>query len=125
LSVLGNDQEQETRREALQRVRKQLALNPTDKRALSLGAGSLFDNGENEEAIVWIKKALELYPEDPGILFNAVCLFAKIGNKDKALSLMELALEKGSGNKEWIERDPDYDSLRNEPHFKAMMKTLK
>ena len=125
LNVLENDQEKDARREGLNRVRKQLELNPTDRRALSLGAASLFDDGEREEALKWINNALKLYPKDPGVLLNGVCLFAKDGNKVKALSLLEIFIEKGSGNKEWIENDPDYDSLRNEPRFKALIEKLK
>jgi tetratricopeptide (TPR) repeat protein len=125
LKILGDNQEQDARREGLKRVRKQLELNPTDRRALSLGSVSLFESGEKEEALKWINKALELYPEDGGVLFNGICLFAKDGNKDKAMSLLEITIEKGYGNKEWIEHDPDYDSLRNEPRFKTLIKKLK
>ena len=72
----------------------------------------------------WINKALELYPEDGGVIFNGACLFAKNGNKEKAISLLNIAVEKGYGNKEWIEQDQDYDSLRNEPQFKALINKL-
>ncbi len=124
LNILGNNQEQDALREGLTRVRKQLELNPTDSRALSLGASSLFQNGEKTEAIKWINKALKLYPEDGSTLFNGACIFAKNGNKEKAISLLEIAVDKGWGSKEWIEQDQDYDSLRDEPKFKALIKKL-
>ena len=124
LTILGDHHWQDSLREGLRRVRKHLELNPIDRRALSLGAASLMNNGEKEEAIKWINKALELYPEDGGIIFNGACLFAKDGNKEKAISLLEIAIDKGWGNKEWIEQDQDYDSLRNEPKFKALIKKL-
>ena len=66
-------------------------------------------------------RAFELYPDDAGTLFNAACVYAKDGNKEHALSLLERAFAKGYGNKEWIEKDPDYVSLRNEPRFKALL----
>ena len=125
LKILRSDQEQYVKTEGLNRVRKQLELNPTDRRALSMGSVSLFETGEKEEALTWLNKALKLYPEDGTILFNGVCLYALNGDKDEAISLMEIAIEKGYGNKEWIERDPDYDSLRNEQRFKALIKKLK
>ncbi|NND52121.1 MAG: hypothetical protein HKN54_06930 [Flavobacteriaceae bacterium] len=68
--------------------------------------------------------ALELYPKDQGVIFNGACLFARDGNKEKALSLLETAIEKGFGSKEWIEQDKDYDSLRDEPRFKALINKL-
>ena len=124
LKILGEHHWQDSLREGLMRVRKHLELNPTGRRALSLGAASLFDNGEKKEAIEWMNKAIELYPEDGTVIFNGACLFAKNGNKEKAISLLNIGVEKGYGNKEWIEQDQDYDSLRNEPGFMALIKKL-
>jgi len=124
LRILRSDQEQVALKEGLKRVRKHLEFNPKDRRALSMGSVSLFENGEKEEAIKWINKAVKLYPEDGGVIFNGACLFALHGNKEKALSLLEIAIEKGYGNKDWLEQDQDYDSLRNEPRFKALIKKL-
>jgi adenylate cyclase len=121
LRVMGKDKEQEMMRKGISKARKQLELNPVDIRALALGAGSLFDLGEKEEAFKWISKAFELYPDDAGTLFNAAGLYAKAGNKDRALSLLERAFAKGYGNKNWIEKDPDYSSLRNEPRYKDLL----
>ncbi|HWJ27502.1 MAG TPA: hypothetical protein VNS32_13235, partial [Flavisolibacter sp.] len=98
---------------------------PTDRRALSLGAGNLLFTGEKEEAYRWINKALELYPEDTGVLVNAACFFAQENVKDKALDLLEIVFGKGFGKKDWIEYDPDYDNLRNEPRFIALLEKLK
>ena len=121
LRVMGKDKEQEMMRKGISKARKQLELNPVDIRALALGAGSLYDLGEKEEAFQWIRKAFELYPDDAGTLFNAAGLYAKAGNKDRALSLLERAFAKGYGNKNWIEKDPDYSSLRNEPRYKDLL----
>ena len=72
-----------------------------------------------------MNKSLELYPEGAGVLINAACLFAKDNKKEEALRLLELAVAKGFGKKDWIEHDPDYDSLRNEPRFKALLSKLR
>jgi len=124
LRILGNDKAQETTLEGINRAKKQLELNPTDRRALSLTAGNLFEAGEREEALHWVNKALDLYPEDVGVLVNAACLFASDGNSEKALNLLEKVFGKGFGKKDWIEHDPDYDSLRNEPRFQALLSKL-
>jgi len=124
LLMLG-DQGQEVIMEGISRAKKQLQLDPTDKRALSLAPGSMYDVGEKEEAFKMINKALDLYPEDAGVLINAACLFAKDHNKEKALSLLEKVMGKGFGKRDWIEHDPDYDSIRDEPRFKALLDKLK
>lgn len=124
LRMLGKDEKKEILREGINRARKQLELNPNDRRVLSLGSTDLFELGERKEAFEWINKALKLYPEDSGVLINGVCLYAKDGNKEKALDLLELAVRKGFGKRDWIEHDPDYDSLKNEPRFQALLSKL-
>jgi adenylate cyclase len=121
LKMLGRGNTEEIIRTGIARARRQLKLNPQDRRALSLGSTCLYDIGEKTEAFQWIDLALKLYPGDAGVLFNGACLFAKHGNKEKALSLLELAFSKGFGNKNWIANDMDYDTLRNEPRFKKLL----
>ncbi len=122
LRMLGKPESQEVLLEGINRARKHLKINPADSRVLSLGSVSLWEYGEREEALKWMSRALELFPEDASVLINGACLFALDGNKEKALTLLEMAFSKGYGNKSWIERDPDYDSLRNEPRFIALFK---
>jgi adenylate cyclase len=124
LKMLEKNGIEEIMRKGIARARRQLELNPGDRRVLSLGSSSLFEIGEKIEAFQWINLALKLYPEDAGVLFNGACLFAKDGNKEKSLSLLELAFSKGFGNKNWIQNDPDYDTLRDEPRFKALLSSL-
>jgi adenylate cyclase len=125
LRILGKDKTQETVRDGINRAKKQLELNPTDRRALSLTSSYLLEIGERETAFQYVNKALDLYPDDTGVLVNAACLYAKDGDKEKALSLLEKVFGKGFGKRDWIEHDPDYDSLRNEPRFQAMLSKLK
>jgi adenylate cyclase len=121
LRVMGKDNVNEVIRKGISKAQKQLELNPTDTRALSLGSGTLYDLGEEQEAFEWIERAIKLYPDDASNLFNGACLYAKAGYMDKALSMLEHAFAKGYGNKAWMEKDPDYDSLRDEPRFKALL----
>jgi adenylate cyclase len=125
LRVLGKEEAKDALREGVAKARKQLKLNPTDRRALSMASSSLYETGEHEEAIEWINRALELYPEDAGVLINAACLFALDGNKEKSLTILEKVFRKGLGNLKWISHDPDFDSLRNEPRFIALMNRQK
>lgn len=126
LRMLGKkEEEREAMLEGIKRAEKQLELDPNDRRALSLGSGSLFELGEIEKAFRWSEKSLKLYPEDTGVILNVVCLYARAGRKEEALDLAEKVFGKGFGKRDWIEHDPDYDSLRDEPRFQALLKKLK
>jgi adenylate cyclase len=126
LQMLGREEEAKAANtEAVSRVERVVALNPMEGRALSLGAMALFFDGQVERAMQWTQRSLELYPDDLSALFNATCLHAKAGHKEEALDLIERAFNRGWGKRDWLEHDPDYDSLRDHPRFQRLFATLK
>jgi adenylate cyclase len=126
LRMLGRvDQAREATREGIHRAERMLVLNPHDGRALSLGSGALFEDGQRERAVEWARRSLELYPDDMSTLVNAACLHAKAGRKEEALELLERAFTRGWGKRDWVEHDPDYDFLRDDPRFKKLLAKLK
>jgi TolB-like protein/tetratricopeptide (TPR) repeat protein len=126
LRVLGrNEEANEANREAVRRVERLIELDPGDARGLSLGAHALDDDGQRERALGWSSRALELHPNDQGVLINGACLFARAGRVDEALELLERTFARGFGKRDWIEHDPDYDSLRSHPRFQAMLAKLR
>ena len=126
LRMLGRPQEaEEAGREGIRRAERMLVLNPTDARALSLGSGALFEDGQVARAIEWSRRSLELHPGDMGALIKAACLHAKAGQKDEALELLERLFARGWGKRDWVEHDPDYDILRDDPRFKRLLSRLK
>ena len=126
LKMLGqHDEASAWRREGIRRAEHTLALNPLDGRAMSLGAVYLFDEGQTERAIEWSERALELYPDDMSSLGNGACLQARLGHADRAIALLERVSALGWGQRDWLERDPDYDSLRDDPRFQRLVRTFK
>ena len=126
LKMLGRDEEAATwRREGIRRAEHVLALNPFDGRAMSLGSLYLLEEGQTERAIEWSERALQLYPNDMSALGNGACLQAKLGHADRAIELLERVSALGYGQRDWLERDPDYDNIRDDPRFKQLVATFK
>jgi TolB-like protein/tetratricopeptide (TPR) repeat protein len=126
LRMLGRLEESEaTGKEGIRRAEHALALNPRDGRALSLGSGALFYDGQIARAIEWAQRALELDPDDMSALVNAACLHAKLRQKEEALELLERVFARGWGKRDWIDHDTDYDILRDDPRFKKLLARLK
>ena len=111
--------------EGIARAERILELNPLDARALALGSCAHFDMGDMEKAMHWSRRSLEARPDDMSALLNGVCLRAKAGLKEEALELLERACNRGWGKRDWIDRDSDYDSLRDDPRFEQLMAKLK
>jgi adenylate cyclase len=126
LRMVGRDEEsQAATKEGIRRAERILALNPRDVRALSLGSGALFEDGQRARAFEWSARSLELFPDDMGALIQAACLHAKARQKEEALALLERVFGRGWGKRDWVEHDPDYDILRGDPRFKKLLARLK
>jgi TolB-like protein/Tfp pilus assembly protein PilF len=126
LRMLGREEEsQKVTREGIRRAERILELNPIDGRALSLGSGALFDDGQRARAFEWSARSLELYPDDMGALVQAACLHLKARQKEEALALLDRVFGRGWGKRDWVEHDPDYDILRDDPRFKRLLARLK
>jgi adenylate cyclase len=126
LRMIGKPEEaKEAGREGIRRAERILALNPRDERALSLGSLALFDDGQLARAIEWSERSLEIDPDDMSALINAACMHSRAGRKEDALKFLERVFARGWGKRDWIDHDPDYDILRDDPRFKRLMEKLK
>ena len=126
LRMLGRVEEaQQAMSEGIHRAEHSLLLNPRDGRALSLGSCALFAHGQKARAMEWSERSLTFCPDDLSTLANAACLNAKAGQKEEALALVERLFARGWGKRDWVERDPSYDSVRNDPRFQKVLAKLK
>jgi serine/threonine protein kinase/tetratricopeptide (TPR) repeat protein len=114
----------EARRRGVRLVEKRLELNPDDARACVLGAADLATLGDREGAQALATRALAIDPEDPMLLYNVSCMYARLGNPEDALKYLETAIDKGWGHKEWLENDADLDPIRESPRFKAILEAM-
>ena len=108
-------------RRAITAIEKWLDTNPDDARALNLGATIWSNLGETEKAVEWAKRSLAIDPEDPQLLYNVACVYAIEAQKEDAIKCLERAIDKGYGHREWIQHDPDLNSLRSDPRFKSLL----
>ena len=98
-------------------ARKHLELNPDNPRALYMGALALIHLGELERAKDWNNRAQRMEPDDPSVLYNVACVYARLSLPREAVMTLTKAIDNGFGHWQWIEHDTDFDSLRGEPAF--------
>jgi len=112
------------RRQAVYLAERQIDIVPEDARALYLGASGLVVLGQRERALQWAERALSIDPQDTAVLYNVACTYSLLGESEKAIDCFEKALVQGEWFKGWAEHDSDLDSLRKDPRFQALLKTL-
>jgi len=105
----------------IERARRHLEDYPDNPRAYYLGAASLVEIGEREKGLEWAARALKLAPDDRATRYNLACVYAMAGETEKALD----SLENSITNRNWMENDPELDSLRDHPRYKAIIESLK
>jgi hypothetical protein len=82
---------------------------------------ALCDDGRTEAAIREGQAAIDSAPGDSVMLYNGACLYGRLGEKQRAIDTLAQAIAAGVRNFGWMTRDPDLDSLRNEPEFIELM----
>jgi TolB-like protein/Flp pilus assembly protein TadD/tRNA A-37 threonylcarbamoyl transferase component Bud32 len=111
--------------EALARVERQLALNPDDSRAIYLGAGALIRLGEKQKAMEWVKRLAASERDEPYLLYGIACLYALTDRVEESLYYLKKAVEAGYAHRQYLEKDSDFDSIREHPDYRAIIKNLK
>jgi serine/threonine protein kinase/Flp pilus assembly protein TadD len=118
--------EKQLHREALHNalpvLARHLSRYPDDGRAHMIYGIHLVQVERIEEAKGEAAKALELNPHDSLMLYNGACFYARLGEKRMSLDTLKSAIFAGHANFEWIKRDPDLDSIRNEPEYIELLK---
>jgi tetratricopeptide (TPR) repeat protein len=119
---LGRQAEAEaTEQRALQLTEKHIETHPDDPRAFYLGATILVRTGDHARGLEWARRALAIDPGESSILYNVACVYALVGRGEDALECLGKVLEQGTFYKNWAAKDSDFDSLRSDPRFHALL----
>ena len=125
LEALGREEEAAAGyRTALAVAEKHMELNPDDPRAATMRAVSLCRTGDRDAGLHWAQRALEIDPHDAGVRYNVACLYSLENQVEQAIDCLQEAINSGFGHRDWIEQDPDLDSLREHPRFQELVNQL-
>ncbi len=109
------------RQKHIQSLERQLEAVPEDVRARVLLAGNYAYFGNEDDAILHLRKAVALRPDDPNVLYNAACTYGVLKRKEEALAHLKKAWEAGYIVIGWAARDPDLACLHDDPEFQRMV----
>jgi DNA-binding SARP family transcriptional activator len=80
--------------------------------------------GRYEDGLEVDRKLTQLEPDDMTIWYNLACSLAVLNRRGPALQALRRAVDLGYSDHEWMSRDQDLDSLREDREFKTLLKGL-
>jgi TolB-like protein len=110
---------------AMAAIDARLQVEPEDGRALQLGAVQAAKLGLDAKARDLAERALKARPGDFSTAYNLACAYSVLGDRARALQLLDAAVRYGRGNLGWIEHDADFDNLRGDPRFDEIVDRLR
>ena len=81
--------------------------------------------GQLQRSIQMMKRALEVEPNNPLIQYNLACYYSLDHDKSRALSWLGRAVRADRSLAHLIEKETDFDPLRNDPDFKYLVETIR
>ena len=111
--------------EALHKVEQQLALNPDDSRAIYLGAGVLIRMGDKKRAMEWVRRLAATERDEPYLLYGIACLYALTEKVEESIYYLKKAVEAGYAHRQYLEKDSDFDPIREHPAYRNIISDLK
>jgi len=102
-------------------IARRLRIDPSDERALYMGAigDTLF--GDRARGIERAERVLATGRGDFATLYNIACFYVRLGDRDRALELLDRAVGSGRGSRQWMEKDADLEALRSDPRFQSIL----
>jgi len=67
-----------------------------------------------------LEDGLRVHPEAGALYYNLACVEAVDGSRDRTLEALRAAIERRPQAAEWAREDEDFESLREDPEFRAL-----
>ncbi|WP_143288373.1 TPR end-of-group domain-containing protein, partial [Calothrix rhizosoleniae] len=86
------------------------------------GRGYALGNlGRNEDAIASYDKAIEIKPDFDQAWYNQACAYSLLNDIDTAIEKLQEAINLNPENRQMAKTDSDFDAIRDDQRFVALM----
>jgi adenylate cyclase len=120
---MGDERGKPLLEEGVARVRQRLLYDPQDSRALCLAAGALVVLNQTDEARRLAERAYEI-DRFSTTLYNLACFYSLVGDKERAIQMLQEAYEGGLRNANWIHTDAEIDPIRDDPRVQEIISKM-
>ncbi|NJD31120.1 MAG: TIR domain-containing protein [Gammaproteobacteria bacterium] len=123
-TAIGDDEGMRRAAErTLARAEKAVAVEADNGSAMGAVISCLVALGQIERAKEWTRRAVLIDPDNMNMRYNLACdMVIHAGDFDMALDLLgPVCAKMGRERLEWLKSDPDFDPIRGDPRFQAMV----
>jgi tetratricopeptide (TPR) repeat protein len=82
---------------------------------------ALYKQGKLPDAIKFYDQAIEIKSDHANAWYNRACAYGDLGDVDKAIENLQTAINLDAKYREMAKTDADFDSIRNDTRFQALL----
>jgi tetratricopeptide (TPR) repeat protein len=106
-------------------LEKAIEIDPTYPPAhYDLGLVFSRRKGQENEAMKLFKHAITLNPDGPLPYYAISCLYSLQNKKKSALNFLQKAIQRGFNDREYLDNDHDFDTLRDDEEFQKIIRKM-
>lgn len=98
-----------------------LEKNPNYSEVLSLLSELYTKTGQHEKGLATDLRLTKLRPEDPIVHYNLACSYSLLCRPKEALEALERSMSLGYSDFNFLQKDKDLQSLREDPAYQALL----
>jgi predicted Zn-dependent protease len=102
-----------------------LRRSPRDAAVIEILAGLYTKQGRLTDGLRMDRKLVRLQPENATAHYNLACSLALTKRNVAALRALQQAVQLGYDDFDWMQQDPDLDTLKHRPEFLQLLEQLK
>lgn len=88
--------------------------------ALQILGDDYTKRGKFHEGLKIDQQLVQLRPQDPTTLYNLACSYALTKHYERAVAVLDEAIDQGYRDFKWLVKDPDLRALRQHPLFRQI-----
>lgn len=81
--------------------------------------------GRIEDGLSIDERLCDLLPDNAIAHYNLACSLSLLGRLDRAIEVLERAIELGYRDFDYLERDPDLENVRRDARYRALIEARK
>jgi tetratricopeptide (TPR) repeat protein len=117
-------QNAQTAEQRIEIIDEILKVRPGDLEALTYKADAAMEIKEYHWAMSLCNRVLEVDDVNAHALYQRACAYARLGAEEQAIYDLQRSIEASASNRDLAAEEPDFEMLKENPKFEALIETV-